>query len=413
MSHRDAVEVNRKPSTGCIGALWIAAAVLSVATPGLDRLPGLLSLVACTTVVAGRRAAATGRVMVGHNEDDSGRPAVRHGYVPPRDFDAGSVMPAEADHAAVPQVPHTFGFYWSECKYVEKGGSSFCDSFFNENGVLLCSNSARAEGACDPVALVDGGIGYNLRRAVAERSTSARHAVDVLTGLVSHWGYASPGRLYTLADAEEAWVVQVVYGRERYVARRVPDDEVALIPNCYTVRSFLPGDVRAPSLENCGADFDFARSFQGESKWKAPVNQGRWRNLVRIFAGVEWPNDDYPFSVKPKAPVDSSLIRKALGTHYEGTPDEVPVGEDGTRHDESRFAPVCRRTTAESAVYTFGGTPRDMRVERCIGSPCLGSYETVYPLADPQVDPLVVERLERHTLPETTAFRLSPNYGKI
>ncbi len=355
----------------------------------------------CTTVVAGRMATASGWVMVGHNEDDSGRPAVRHGYVPPRTFAPGSFMPAEEGHAAVPQVARTFGFYWSEFKYLEKGGSSFCDSFANDNGVLVCSNSARTEAPADEKAgLVDGGIGYNLRRATAERATSARHAVDVLLDLVSRWGYASPGRIYTLADSHEAWIVQVKHGRERYVARRVPDCEVALIPNCYTVRTFCKGDIRAPSLDGCAPDFDFARAFQGETKWKAPVNQGRWRNLVRIFTGGEWPTDDYPFSVKPHAKVDEALIRRALGTHYEGTPDEVPVGADGTRHDESRFAPICRRTTAESAIYAFGASPRDLRVSRCLGSPCLGHYETVFPLADRKTDPSVIDRLERHNLPE-------------
>ena len=254
--------------------------------------------------------------------------------------------------------------------------------------------------ADEKAGLVDGGIGYNLRRATAERATSARHAVDVLLDLVSRWGYASPGRIYTLADSHEAWIVQVKHGRERYVARRVPDGEVALIPNCYTVRTFREGDIRAPSLDGCALDFDFARAFQGETKWKAPVNQGRWRNLVRIFTGGEWPTDDYPFSVKPRAKVDEAIIRRALGTHYEGTPDEVPVGADGTRHDESRFAPICRRTTAESAIYAFGASPRDLRVSRCLGSPCLGHYETVFPLADPNTDPSVIDRLERHNLPE-------------
>ena len=121
---------------------------------------------------------------------------------------------------------------------------------------------------------------------------------------------------------------------------------------------------------------------------------------MRIFAGVEWPDDDYPFSVKPRNKVDEALVRKALGTHFEGTEDEVPVGEDGTRHGESRFAPVCRRTTAESAVYIFGEKTCDLRVARCMGPPCLGRYETVFPLANPTVDPTVVERLERHHLPD-------------
>ena len=41
---------------------------------------------ACTTFVVGRKASATGRVIVGHNEDDKGELSVRHGYVPARNW---------------------------------------------------------------------------------------------------------------------------------------------------------------------------------------------------------------------------------------------------------------------------------------------------------------------------------------
>ena len=58
----------------------------------------------CMTFVAGRRASATGRVLVAHNEDDTGVVAVRHGLVPPARWPEGSAMPAEPGLAAIPQV---------------------------------------------------------------------------------------------------------------------------------------------------------------------------------------------------------------------------------------------------------------------------------------------------------------------
>ena len=39
---------------------------------------------ACFTVLVGKDASETGRVMVTHNEDDGGRAMVDHGYVPPK-----------------------------------------------------------------------------------------------------------------------------------------------------------------------------------------------------------------------------------------------------------------------------------------------------------------------------------------
>ena len=47
-------------------------------------------------------------------------------------------------------------------------------------------------------------------------------------------GYAPSARIYTVADKDEAWLVQVVHGRN-YVAVRCPDDQITIMPNLYTV----------------------------------------------------------------------------------------------------------------------------------------------------------------------------------
>ena len=57
----------------------------------------------CMTLIAGKAASATGHVLVGHNEDDGGHVVVRHGWVPPRDWEKGAVMPAEEGCALLPQ----------------------------------------------------------------------------------------------------------------------------------------------------------------------------------------------------------------------------------------------------------------------------------------------------------------------
>ena len=40
----------------------------------------------------------------------------------------------------------------------------------------------------------DGGIGYGIRRLMAERATSARHAIEIATELLGKYGYNSEGR---------------------------------------------------------------------------------------------------------------------------------------------------------------------------------------------------------------------------
>ena len=86
----------------------------------------------------------------------------------------------------------------------------------------------------DPALLTEGGIKFNLRRAVGERATSARDGVRIICELVEKYGYAPSARIYTVADKDEAWLVQVVHGRN-YVAVRCPDDQITIMPNLYTV----------------------------------------------------------------------------------------------------------------------------------------------------------------------------------
>ena len=190
---------------------------------------------ACMTFVVGKKASSTGYVIVGHNEDDWPPFEVRHGMVPARDWPAGAVLPATAGcNAKIPQTAHTLRCYWGEVKFQQ--GDLNADTFFNEKGVFICSDSAGSstERMDDPTLLTDGGVRFNLRRMIGERATSARDGVRLLGEIVETYGYAPSARVYTIADKDEAWLVQVVHGRN-YVAVRVPDDEIAVMPNLYTV----------------------------------------------------------------------------------------------------------------------------------------------------------------------------------
>ena len=51
---------------------------------------------ACMTFVAGKKVSATGRVIVGHNEDDWPPFTVHHGMIPARSWPAGTCLPASA-----------------------------------------------------------------------------------------------------------------------------------------------------------------------------------------------------------------------------------------------------------------------------------------------------------------------------
>jgi dipeptidase len=140
---------------------------------------------ACMTFVAGKKVSATGRVIVGHNEDDWPPFTVHHGMIPARSWPEGTRLPASSGCCStIPQAPRTLACYWGEVKFPE--GDLNADTFLNEKGVIVVSDSggSSTEPMDDPTLLTEGGIKFNLRRAVGERAVSARDGVRIICELV-------------------------------------------------------------------------------------------------------------------------------------------------------------------------------------------------------------------------------------
>ena len=146
---------------------------------------------ACSTVVVGKDVSATGQIMIGHNEDNDLRIVTSQYWVPAADHKAGELITYEPTTAKIPQVSHTYGFYWTQTLHPD--GYSFSDGFVNENGVAIvtnnCNNTFEEK---NPV--VDGGVGYGIRRLLAERAKTARDAVDIAIAPTPSPTATKPGR---------------------------------------------------------------------------------------------------------------------------------------------------------------------------------------------------------------------------
>ncbi len=352
----------------------------------------------CMTVIVGKQISATGRVLVAHNEDDPGHVIVRHHFVEAKDHQPGEMIPAEKGLAQIEQVPHTLGYYWAE--YVsDEGGLTSADAFANECGVVITSNSMgwSKEDDQDASVVTDGGIGYVLRRALAERAHSAREGAAVLMNLIDTYGYAPSGRAYTIADKDEAFMFQLVRGKH-YVGARVPDNAVVVMPNHYTFHTlhdcpemFYSKDIVSYAKEkgwftsNTGddSDFDFAAAYQGEKTWKSVGNLFRQKHGQRIVLKRNWnlEKEGTPFCVYPDEKVDLKMLAQVMRCHYEGTEDDIDrFGPGRSPHNSALARRICTGTTLESNLWALGEEPKDLCAFTAFGRPCQVPYLPLHPL---------------------------------
>lgn len=346
----------------------------------------------CMTFVVGRNVSKTGRVLIGHNEDDSGHTVVRHGYVPAKDWPEGATIPAEAGSARIPQASHTFGYFWSELAG-PAGGYPWGDSFLNECGVCVTSNNCNGSKEDRP-DLTDGGMAYNLRRVLAERSGSAREGLMVMIDMVETWGYSPAGRCYFVADKDEAFMMQIVSGKH-WMAIRIPDDHVVVMPNHYTFRgldeyeeTYCSPDLVDYAFERGWYDpardgkFEFAKTFQAGHNWRNPLNVLRHEHSLSALTGREWnaERDGLLCSVKYNGKLGVKDLMDLLESHYEGHADDVRMGPGQAPHDTPNCR-VCGADTSESFVCDFHGS--DVKLTTmwmAFGRPCENPYIPLHPL---------------------------------
>ncbi len=317
----------------------------------------------CYTVVVGRKASADGSVLVAHNEDDYGDVIVNLRKIAPRDY--GAPQKITLRKGAVYETDgKTNGFLW-----IEAMGQDFADSFVNQYGVVITSDSCPSRETKADVT--DGGIGYMLRRIVAEKAVSAKDAVRVASELIERFGYTGSGRTYTFADKDEAWMMAIIRGRH-WIAERVPDDEVVVLPNHYIIRGVYLNDTanfagsadiidyaRANGWYDEAADgpFDFKKAFARPSRRPDPVFDGNtlrhWRGLT-VLSGRSWDiSDTYPFSFKPGQKVTPESLRALLRDHYEGTEYDATDGYRTGTPNHTKYRTICTSSTINAFVVSL------------------------------------------------------------
>ena len=337
----------------------------------------------CSTMIFGKNASATGRVLIGHNEDDNGSFVQVH-KMPRMQHKEGEVLTFADGDAVIPQVGETYAYQWSEVR--SDPAESFADSYINEWGVAIVTDSCICS-RTDPNDPPKAGLGYGLRSLIAERARTAREGVRIAAELVEKYGYIS-SRSYHICDKDEAWVVQIPIGH-RVAARRVGDDEIYYIPNWFTIHQIDFEDTEnyyaSPDLISYAikkgfyipttadySDFDFSSVYQGEGS-ELPTNILRSRQAWGVITGRRFP-ERRVFSIKAERKYGIEDIKKVLRTHYEGSREEVESGVSPSPH---RFS-VCNSRTVESLIVEFAEDTDLTVIYRTNLRPCTSPYVPWY-----------------------------------
>lgn len=328
----------------------------------------------CFTVIVGKDASKDGSVLLGHNEQNRGRRIINYRKVPRIKHKKGDVVKLK-NGGEIPEVEETYSFLWTESPGIE-----FSDSYLNEWGVAIVADSCPTKE--DPFEelvkrgdIVDGGIGYMLARIPATKAKTAREALDIICDLINQFGYSASGRTISIADQNEAWVLSIASGK-RWIAQRVPDDAVVLVPNVHIIGE----EANIEDKENvfCSEGlveyaikrgwynpstkkpFSFREAFNGEPKEvdfmkKYNCDSRQWYSQCLVTGKrIELPvKSQLAFSVKPTHKYTVNDVAKVLRSHLEGTEFDFTDGyKTCTPHRVANEARnICSTTTQESVVF--------------------------------------------------------------
>ena len=193
-------------------------------------IPGIPNVFACTNLIVTKGATNDGSVMITYAADSHTRYGTL-GFYPAGDHKPGDLC--EVFHyengkllGTIPEVAHTYSVI----------------QFMNENQVAIGETTW---GGLDslksqPGAILDYG---SLMRIGLQRSKTAREMIRVMTELMTQYGYATTGESFSISDANEAWIMELI-GKGKYekgavwVARLIPDGYVSGHANQARITTF-------------------------------------------------------------------------------------------------------------------------------------------------------------------------------
>ena len=315
---------------------------------------------ACTNVIVTRGASKDGSTLVSYAADSHSLFGELY-YRPAADWKAGSLLKVHDWDSGkylcdIDQVPHTYRTVGN----------------MNEKQVIITETTwGGREELMDRRGRIDYG---SLIYIALQRASSAREAIAVIVDLANTYGYASEGETFSIADKNEAWIMELIGKGTNikngvnvdkgivWVALRVPDGaicahanqaRIGAFPlddpdNCIYARDLIPFARRRGYFDGPDEAFSFKKAFGPADfgtvrgcdarVWSAfNILSGGWfsyydasgRAVTRDasdFLDYAMGYDlegDLPLFIYPREKVSVKAVADVMRDHYEGTPMDM------------------------------------------------------------------------------------------
>ena len=330
---------------------------------------------ACTNFIVGKKASADGSVFVTYSADSYGA------FMPLYHYPAAKHQPGDMRKV----------YEWDTNKYLgEIAEAAETYNVIGNSNEWQVTIGETTFGGREEMADSTGVIDYGSLIYIAlQRSKTAREALQIMTSLVEQYGYYSEGETFSVADKDEAWILEMMgcgpdrtKSKERtvWVAIRIPDNAVAAHANQSRITKFLDGRYTRVNMKDlfskkyalnakkpitnlmlCSDNVvSYARAmgwfngkdadFSYNAAYAAPDFSGRRYCEARVWsffnrfaddfseyvpyaAGKEKNAKEMPLWIIPNKKVTMQDLRDAMRDHYEGTPFALDTNIGGGIYD--------------------------------------------------------------------------------
>lgn len=324
---------------------------------------------ACTSILVSKGASKDGSVIITYSCDGAFSSSLR--ITPAADYPEGSFIEMRGG-VKIKQVAHTY-------KVV---------GLMNEHQLSIGETTTTGR---EELQNRDGSLHYfTLMNLALQRAKTAKEAIQVIIGLCEEYGYSSTGETFSIADKNEAWIMEVI-GKGtgvkgiNYVAWRVPEGMMTVHANQSRIGQFPMDDPDNVLFNKDIVEFATAKGYYDAASGKPfsfreafhPANPlilrycaTRVWSVLRRSAPSQTFSPDYhrgvqgaeayPLFIKPDEKLSVADVFSLMRDHYEGTEFDMTKGIDAGMYctpyrwrSETSVADASQAFEVDGEVYAW------------------------------------------------------------